>query len=264
MANKNTRTRGTAELFELYADENKGFSIKDENAKLQKTEDIIYVIWNLPCYITCPNATEACKVACYASAPENDYRQASVIPARFRNLAACTGDNADTFVSRMIEALEKAFNSKKYKSRKEIRVRIHESGDFFSKEYAIMWLEIAKHFSDYNNVVFMAYTKSFAFFDGVQLPNNFVLRASIWQDTKTEDLDTIKKNAWPLYIAIPEKMIDTVPENYIKCDCENCSTCKKHCFTRDNALMYTLLHGRDAKKLENDIPRLTDIVNMFK
>ena len=143
-------TMGTAEVFSQMWDEFMDMAnnpvyksaevksivlnVKEENHKLIKTEEVIYIIWNLPCYLTCPNATEACKVACYAAASEKGQRVNTVIPARFRNLAACTGDNAETFVQNMIYTIEKQLARPAYVDRKVIRVRIHESGDFFSKE----------------------------------------------------------------------------------------------------------------------------------
>lgn len=255
---------GTAEIFNRLYDysfqsDNLYLEVKDENSKLQKTNDIIYIIWNLPYMITCPNATESCKEACYASTPETDYRSKNTVPYRYRNLAECTGDNSETFVKRMIATIEKRLTLKSYKGKK-VRVRIHESGDFFSKEYAMQWLEIAKHFSENENIVFMAYTKSFSFFDCVSLPDNFFLRASIWQDTKKEDIETIKKNNWSVYMAVPSEIFNTLLSlGFTGCDCENCSTCEKHCFSNEWKYMVVKLHGRDAKKLEKDIPRLLAI-----
>lgn len=263
--------KGTDTIFsdlydEIVADGNFTFEYlqtKEENKKLQKTEEIIYIIWNLPYYITCPNATEACKIACYAGAPENNFMGKNTKPYRYRNLAECTGDNAETFVDRMIKTIDHKLASNAYKG-KTVRVRIHESGDFFSKEYAMQWLQIAMHFIGNESIVFMAYTKSFAFFDGVELPENFVIRASVWQDTKEKDLETIKRNNWPLYMAIPASLAEYAKAHgYITCDCENCSTCKDHCFTRNNKLMYVVLHGADAKKLESDSARVKQIIDMF-
>jgi hypothetical protein len=49
-------------------------------------------------------------------------------------------------------------------------VRIHDSGDFYSKEYLLKWIEIAKR---NKGALFYAYTKSLPFFEGVRLPPNF-------------------------------------------------------------------------------------------
>ena len=265
-----TREIGTSEYFDMVWDSivngETEFSDKDGNKKLNTTKETIYYIWNLPTYITCPFATEDCKKACYAMDPEENYCMSSVNKARYKNLAMCTGDNAETFVDRMIARLEKLFNSKKYKSRKNIRVRIHESGDFFSKEYAKQWIEIAMHFNteEYSNVVFMAYTKSLPFFDGVQIPGNFVLRSSIWQDTNESMIAMTEKNGYPLYMAIPDSMESyAINKGFIKCDCENCSTCEKHCFTMENKNMFVLLHGKEAKNLEAHTETIKAIIDRF-
>lgn len=236
-------------------------NVKDGNGKLVPDDEIIYIIWNLPCMVTCPNATDACKIACYAEASEVQYPE-TTLKSRYLNLAACTGENSDTFVNNMIFTIEKLLKSDKYKSRKKIRVRIHESGDFFSKTYAMQWIKIARHFINNPNVVFMAYTKSFSFFDGVKLPKNLVLRASIWQDTKKEDLETIKRNHWPVYMAIPDSLEEyAIKKHFIKCDCKDCSKCEKHCYTKYNKKMYTLLHGVHAKRLETNASRIKAIID---
>lgn len=53
-------------------------------------------------------------------------------------------------------------------------VRIHDSGDFFSKEYALAWLDIAAAFPD---ILFYAYTKEVTLFRWIQdnalVPINF-------------------------------------------------------------------------------------------
>ena len=56
------------------------------------------------------------------------------------------------------------------KRRKVEIVRIHDSGDFYSMEYLNKWVQIAY---DNPTVRFYAYTKSFKFFNGRKLPDNF-------------------------------------------------------------------------------------------
>jgi len=73
----------------------------------------------------------------------------------------------------------------KVKKDKQIYVRIHDSGDFYSPTYFAKWLEIAK-----NNpsVRFYAYTKSHSFIRGIDLPENFDLIFSLGS-TKDELID---------------------------------------------------------------------------
>ena len=54
-------------------------------------------------------------------------------------------------------------------------VRIHESGDFFSRGYLNAWIEVAKQNPD---LKFYCYSKSLDFFLDVVLPENFYLTAS--------------------------------------------------------------------------------------
>jgi hypothetical protein len=64
----------------------------------------------------------------------------------------------------------------KVKKDKQIYIRIHDSGDFYSPTYFQKWLTIAK-----NNpsVRFYAYTKSHSFIRGIELPENFDLIFSL-------------------------------------------------------------------------------------
>jgi hypothetical protein len=64
----------------------------------------------------------------------------------------------------------------KVKKGKQIYVRIHDSGDFYSPAYFEKWLQIA-HKNP--NVRFYAYTKSHSFIRGRQLPENMDLIYSL-------------------------------------------------------------------------------------
>lgn len=55
------------------------------------------------------------------------------------------------------------------KKKKAEAIRIHDSGDFYSKEYLNKWIQIAK---DNPNVNFYAYTKSLPYFKDITLPEN--------------------------------------------------------------------------------------------
>ena len=66
----------------------------------------------------------------------------------------------------------------------------------------IAWLQIMENCKADKRIKFIAYTKSFKFFDGVKLPKNFSLRASIWDDTTAESLEIISRNNWNIYTAV--------------------------------------------------------------
>ena len=55
------------------------------------------------------------------------------------------------------------------KKKKADAIRIHDSGDFYSREYLKKWITIA---NDNPNVNFYAYTKSLPYFKDITLPNN--------------------------------------------------------------------------------------------
>ena len=91
---------------------------------------------------SCPWAGECAKF-CYAQ--KGAYIWSNVKPAFERRLEATKRDD---FVDLMIKEIRK---------KKANRIRIHDSGDFYSFEYYWKWVNIAKALPD---VLFYAYTKS--------------------------------------------------------------------------------------------------------
>jgi len=195
----------------------KTYHISFGNKKLKNTKETTFFIWNLPAVITCPYRTGMCEKACYALKAEKQYKN-TVPKARNENFML---SKKPEFVQDMIAILEKKL---KYFRKKHYVVRIHESGDFYNRAYAMAWLKIASHFINDSRIVFIAYTKSFVFFDNVKLPENFKLRASIWADTKPEQIALVLKNGWPIYTAV-EKF--TSADTFTQCRCSDCATCAK-------------------------------------
>lgn len=189
------------------------YRVSRKNKKLVPNAKTAFVIWNLPAVVTCPNATPLCLRYCYARKAERAYPTCA--PARFRNLA---DTKKPDFVERMVYTI---LSARKYSKAETLLVRIHESGDFYDKEYAEKWLEIANRCKG-EKIKFIAYTKSFSFFDGVKLPDNFYLRASVWADTTPEDLETINRNGWPIYTAV-EKFAKG--DKFTRCRCADCASC---------------------------------------
>ena len=115
--------------------------------------------------ITCPFAG-SCLSLCYAK--KGMYRFGNVERALTKRYEA--SKEAD-FVQRINAELSKV------KKDKQIYVRIHDSGDFYSPAYFAKWLEIAR----LNPLVrFYAYTKSHSFIRGnFNLPENFDLIYSL-------------------------------------------------------------------------------------
>lgn len=197
----------------------KYITVSEGNKKLVPTKDTKYIVFNLPAIITCPYATEHCKMLCYALKAERCYKTARI--ARQRNYIDTMRPD---FVERMIFTIEANLNRPGYKAAKKIIVRVHESGDFYSKRYAMYWCQIAAHFAGDKRVVFMAYTKSIEFFKGEDIPKNMVVRFSLWDDTDPEQAKLAEEMGLPVYTAVKAFTNETKRE---KCLCENCSTCNK-------------------------------------
>jgi hypothetical protein len=121
-------------------------------------------VFNLPARKTCPGATSYCGKICYAMKAERCYKSAR--DSREKNYQASLGLD---FVTNMIAELTK-FRTKGDK------VRIHESGDFYSQEYLDKWIAIAATFPA--SIVFLAYTKMYDRLDFSRKPENMIIYAS--------------------------------------------------------------------------------------
>lgn len=115
--------------------------------------------------ITCPFAG-SCLSLCYAK--KGMYRFGNVERALTKRYEA---SKKDDFVQRINDELSKV------KKGKQVYVRIHDSGDFYSPSYFAKWLEIAR----LNPLVrFYAYTKSHSFIRGnFAIPENMDLIFSL-------------------------------------------------------------------------------------
>ena len=191
-------------------------NVSRSNKKLVPNKKTGFVIWNLPSVITCPYATPHCKKFCYAKKAEIAYPDC--LPSRKRNFQESIKQGFADNMTLTILSIAKGMR------KKELIVRIHESGDFYNKKYAMAWLKIIEECKIDSRIKFIAYTKSFPYFDGVELPDNFSLRASIWDDTKAEQLETIERNGWNIYTAIEEF---TKNDTFEHCECSDCATCGK-------------------------------------
>jgi hypothetical protein len=141
-----------------------------QNAKLKKTslENKMRVLnFSLPAYKTkdnktvCPFAKDCIKY-CYAQ--KGNYRYPSVIK----------GLNNRYKLSKTAEFVP-MMNATIVLER-PTHVRIHDSGDFYSIEYLLKWVDIA---NTNKEVIFYAYTKSIPFFKGtfqgkpiIKVPDN--------------------------------------------------------------------------------------------
>tara|TARA_Y100000004_G_scaffold42537_1_gene46511 strand:+ start:1553 stop:2290 length:738 start_codon:yes stop_codon:yes gene_type:complete len=105
--------------------------LKNSNSKLGRK---IYA-FDLPAVVSCPDSSE-CFKDCYAN--KGSFIWKSAKQSNTFNFAIALND-IEYLQKELIKEIEK----------KNIKfIRIHSSGDFFSKEYFLMWCNIAKHFED--------------------------------------------------------------------------------------------------------------------
>tara|TARA_R110002073_G_scaffold287036_1_gene451725 strand:- start:106 stop:663 length:558 start_codon:yes stop_codon:yes gene_type:complete len=104
--------------------------------------------------LICPFAKDCVKY-CYAQ--KGAYSWSNVKPAFEKRYELTKTDN---FINLM---------NSEIKRKKVDFLRIHDSGDFYSKAYIQKWFTIA---NDNPKVKFYAYTKSFILFQGLNIPDN--------------------------------------------------------------------------------------------
>src|SRR5580704_2787249 len=143
-----------------------------QNSKMKKMSGVKTFNWGIPAYKsasgfkTCPNAA-ACVKGCYAT--QGAYTFSNV---------------AKVFENRLKLALSDAFIETidaEIKRRNVKRLRIHDSGDFFSVDYWTKWRIVIERNPE---VSFYAYTKRVSLFKGMPLPTNFTI---IYSYGGTED-----------------------------------------------------------------------------
>tara|TARA_R110000824_G_scaffold357640_1_gene545217 strand:- start:1504 stop:2121 length:618 start_codon:yes stop_codon:yes gene_type:complete len=130
-----------------------------QNSKLKKTSEINkmrILNFSLPAYKTitgktvCPFAKDCIKY-CYAK--KGNYTFPSVKKGLNKRYDLSKTDN---FVPQMNATII---------LERPTHIRIHDSGDFYSIEYLLKWINIA---NDNKDVIFYAYTKSIPFFKGAK------------------------------------------------------------------------------------------------
>jgi len=135
-----------------------------QNSKLKKTSKELGVrVFNfgIPAYksasgkLTCPMA-DACVKFCYAK--KGAYIWSNVKPAFEKRYEL---SKTDDFVDAM---------NAEIKRKKPDYIRVHDSGDYYSKAYLKKWLQIA---NDNPEVKFYSYTNMVQMFLDTQLPDNY-------------------------------------------------------------------------------------------
>ena len=119
--------------------------------------------FSIPAKKTCPFAGE-CKAFCFASS--GNYTCPDPVACYARNFEA---SKRHDFPQIMIAQIKEAVRLDA-KRGKQVVVRIHDTGDFYSRAYLVKWIQIA---SACPEVLFYGYTKSHPLFQGVECPDNF-------------------------------------------------------------------------------------------
>jgi hypothetical protein len=141
--------------------------------------------------ITCPFAGSCIKL-CYAK--KGAYRWGNVERALTRRYESSKETN---FVDRITWELSRI------KKNKQVYIRIHDSGDFYSPAYFNKWVEIAMQNRD---VRFYAYTKSHSFIRSKFIPYNMDLIFSLGS-TNDELIDQETERHSKIFYSA-EEMID--------------------------------------------------------
>ena len=154
------------------------------NAKLSKDT----LILSLPAGLTCPGSNN-CKAwvtlkddkrvlnrgdetifTCFAASEE--LRYPNVYKSRRYNFDLINGYVLKNDLKGLTDLINRSIQSNR---KNVLKVRIHESGDFYHPLYLQAWLNVAKLNKD---IKFYCYSKSLEYFLKVLLPNNFYLTAS--------------------------------------------------------------------------------------
>lgn len=225
------------------------YYFSDRNHKYIPDNKVRFIIWNLPCKLTCPGMCDGCKEDCYAGKAEAQYPDA--LPCRYRNLILSFNES---FVEDVVREIKKKIYNKRSLYFKvmnnggKIIFRIHESGDFYSLEYLKKWIEIARQIPE---VTFLWYTKSFEFFEEINLddvPENFREGAnfSVWEDMPEERkklaYELMEKWGARVYTALWDttknayehgcrESLENTKRKYRPCNCNACMTKCKICIT---------------------------------
>jgi hypothetical protein len=138
------------------------------NSKMKKTEkefseigvDARLYTFNLPAIDACPGAG-ACKNFCYAT--QGRYVFNNVSKPRKQNFEILKSMTQDvvSMVNLLSQSIVESFTEKRLlKHNARNIVRIHDSGDFFHKNYFLAWCETLRSLEKKYNIEGYAYTKS--------------------------------------------------------------------------------------------------------
>ena len=200
------------ELTEIKAYKLRSGFLKNGNKKLGNK---IYS-FDLPAVVSCPNSID-CYKTCYAVKGTFLYGGKGAKTSNTYNFAIALND-----IKYLQKELIKEIIKKKIKT-----IRIHSSGDFFSKEYFLMWCNIAKRFK---NLKIFTYSKA-PQIKNIKIPSNLnIIDSFITIDNNKYlnygDYESISKMRAKTKGIICPVTIDK------KIDCSAC----KYCITKNKVL----------------------------
>lgn len=188
--------------------------IFSRNGKMNETEkknpETRFFNFNLQARITCTQMGE-CEKFCYAR--QGRYVFPSVIAKQKRNLALTKRLTFEMEIGKEIDILERRASKKG----KICYFRIHDSGDYYNKEYAKRWFTIAR---EHPNSIFYSYTKCVQMFhdfeDANEIPDNFAVIMSYGgkQDDLIRDTDR-KAKVFQSADVIPDGWVDATGNDLI-------------------------------------------------
>lgn len=213
-------------------------------------ERIRYAQFNTRPITDCPFASEGCKAVCYATKGNHCF------PSVKRSRENAYNDSRlPDFSERMIYTIRAEMQSGRYKGN-IMRVRIHESGDFYSVQYLRKWIRIWNAlYQDRESVRFTFYTKSFKFFlmltdDEAEIINRGMRSGQIAIDFSTDSTMAIEQLTDYLSCVARFPLANTytfeekpTKEKYDHvCDCKDCGRCGK-CNKADGLKIVVGIHS---------------------
>tara|TARA_R100001230_G_C5644849_1_gene150558 strand:+ start:253 stop:972 length:720 start_codon:yes stop_codon:yes gene_type:complete len=207
------------ELEEIKAYKKRTGFLKNDNSKLGKD---IYA-FDLPAVVSCPNSNE-CFKDCYANKGSYLYGGTGAKTSNTYNFAIALND-IKYLEKELIKEIEERNNNKRKKNINNIR--IHSSGDFFSKEYFVMWCNIAKRFKNLN---IFTYSKA-PQIEGLKVPKNLNIIDSFITIDNTKYLNYAPIEQIKKMRAKTKGIICPVTIGK-KIDCSAC----KYCITKNKVL----------------------------
>ncbi len=120
-----------------------------ENARFGSTKKTILATWRIPAMITCPGATELCRLACYALKGFYMLSPALAKEMVINLLASLLPEFPDYMVPKIERAVRESIKNiarayrelgKPVPQKLDLIARLHDSGDFYSISHLIAWL----------------------------------------------------------------------------------------------------------------------------